>query len=259
MWRTAGSNGEQTQGPGHGSRGRDQPSRIETAVGTGPSDTAGQSSETDPKWQLPEWVASLTDLSDASTASLRERRAFVYYLGATGRGQGPGGGHQASSAPVPGVYGYQALCPPNGSAAGVGVEALLRLAEPSRGAGERPDSQPFGTCRRSRLPRVLSRGELNVILDEPPAPATALTEAVRLRDDAVLELLYGSGLRVSELCGLSMGDVDRAEPVGDRLGQRGQATASAHFRERRRRTAAVVEEKGVRRWRKQGHRPTPSS
>ena len=31
---------------------------------------------------------------------------------------------------------------------------------------------------------------------------------VRLRDDAVLELLYGSGLRVSELCGMSMEDVD---------------------------------------------------
>ena len=35
-----------------------------------------------------------------------------------------------------------------------------------------------------------------------------MAEAVRLRDDAALELLYGSGLRVSELCGLSVGDVD---------------------------------------------------
>jgi site-specific recombinase XerD len=30
---------------------------------------------------------------------------------------------------------------------------------------------------------------------------------VRLRDDAVLELLYGCGLRVAELCGLGIGDV----------------------------------------------------
>jgi site-specific recombinase XerD len=34
---------------------------------------------------------------------------------------------------------------------------------------------------------------------------------VRLRDDAVLELLYGSGLRVAELCGLSLGDLELAQ------------------------------------------------
>jgi integrase/recombinase XerC len=58
----------------------------------------------------------------------------------------------------------------------------------------------------SRLPRPLSRTELEVILDGPPAPGGK--EEVRLRDDAALELLYGSGLRVSELCGLRVGDLD---------------------------------------------------
>ncbi|MGH9182652.1 MAG: tyrosine-type recombinase/integrase [Acidimicrobiales bacterium] len=58
-----------------------------------------------------------------------------------------------------------------------------------------------------RLPRVLRAEELDVLLDEPPAAVDADPEAVRLRDDAVLELLYGSGLRVAELCGLRLGDV----------------------------------------------------
>jgi site-specific recombinase XerD len=31
---------------------------------------------------------------------------------------------------------------------------------------------------------------------------------VAARDDALLELLYGSGLRVAELCGLGLGDID---------------------------------------------------
>jgi site-specific recombinase XerD len=59
-----------------------------------------------------------------------------------------------------------------------------------------------------RLPSVLKANELTVLLDEPPARVESDADCVRLRDDAVLELLYGSGLRVSELCGLAPGDVD---------------------------------------------------
>lgn len=65
-----------------------------------------------------------------------------------------------------------------------------------------------------RLPRVLKADELTALLDEPPARIESDSDAVRLRDDAVLELLYGSGLRVGELCGLAPGDVDvRARTV----------------------------------------------
>ena len=64
-----------------------------------------------------------------------------------------------------------------------------------------------------RLPRVLRGDELASLLDEPPAVVDADPEWVRLRDDAVLELLYGSGLRVSELCGLAPADVDLAGPT----------------------------------------------
>ncbi|HMK12291.1 MAG TPA: tyrosine-type recombinase/integrase [Acidimicrobiales bacterium] len=60
----------------------------------------------------------------------------------------------------------------------------------------------------SRLPRVLRGDELTVLLDEPPPAIDCDDEAIRLRDDAVLELLYGSGLRVAELCGLAPGDLD---------------------------------------------------
>ena len=48
----------------------------------------------------------------------------------------------------------------------------------------------------ARLPRVLRADELHQLLDEPPVRATA-DPVVRARDDAVLELLYGSGLRVA--------------------------------------------------------------
>lgn len=60
----------------------------------------------------------------------------------------------------------------------------------------------------SRLPRVLRADELHQMLDES-APASPEDPAERqLRDRLVLEVLYGSGLRVSELCGLRVSDVD---------------------------------------------------
>lgn len=61
-----------------------------------------------------------------------------------------------------------------------------------------------------RLPRVLRADEVTVLLDDPPAAVDHDPEHVRRRDDAVLELLYGSGLRVAELCGLRPVDIDLA-------------------------------------------------
>ena len=60
----------------------------------------------------------------------------------------------------------------------------------------------------ARLPHVLRADELHRLLDDPPARVDDDPAFVRCRDDAVLELLYGSGLRVSEVCSLKVGDVD---------------------------------------------------
>ncbi|MBO0893137.1 MAG: tyrosine-type recombinase/integrase [Acidimicrobiales bacterium] len=61
----------------------------------------------------------------------------------------------------------------------------------------------------SRLPRVLRPAELSELLDGERLPE-GLAPAVARRDQAVLELLYGSGLRVSELCGLNLDGLDLA-------------------------------------------------
>jgi integrase/recombinase XerC len=61
----------------------------------------------------------------------------------------------------------------------------------------------------ARLPRVLAPSELEDLLEPATDGARASGPApVVARDDAMLELLYGSGLRVAELCGLGVGDVD---------------------------------------------------
>ena len=55
-----------------------------------------------------------------------------------------------------------------------------------------------------------SRKQAKVSRERAQARLPRGLEAVKLRDDALLELLYGSGLRVSELCGLSEADLDLA-------------------------------------------------
>ena len=76
----------------------------------------------------------------------------------------------------------------------------------------------------SRLPRVLDRGELEDLLDGPTlaASGSSALDALETRDDAVLELLYGCGLRVAELCGLDIGDVDLRSGIVTVMGKGGR-------------------------------------
>ncbi|HNP28357.1 MAG TPA: tyrosine recombinase XerC [Nitrospirales bacterium] len=55
----------------------------------------------------------------------------------------------------------------------------------------------------TRLPTVLTKDEANTLLD-----ASASQRWIELRNHAILETLYASGARVSELVGLNWGDVD---------------------------------------------------
>ena len=58
------------------------------------------------------------------------------------------------------------------------------------------------------LPRFLTVDEAKNVV-EAPGEDLARAEPLRVRDAAMLELLYGGGIRVSELAGLVLGSVDR--------------------------------------------------
>jgi len=60
-----------------------------------------------------------------------------------------------------------------------------------------------------RLPRILDRRELEHLLEGPAPDGEPVWR--RHRDDAVLEILYGSGVRVSELCTLELHQVQLSE------------------------------------------------
>lgn len=58
----------------------------------------------------------------------------------------------------------------------------------------------------ARLPRVLNESELNHLFEPDQQPSSH--PGLDNRDQLILELLYGSGLRVSELCALNTDSID---------------------------------------------------
>ncbi len=62
---------------------------------------------------------------------------------------------------------------------------------------------------KKRLPKILSYEEVEALLNESIDSASPKS----LRDKAFLELLYASGMRVSELVSLNVGDIDLANGI----------------------------------------------
>ncbi|QNK79719.1 tyrosine recombinase XerC [Nakamurella sp. PAMC28650] len=83
----------------------------------------------------------------------------------------------------------------------VRVDAGARLASPR--------------ANRS-LPPILAEGQARAMLAGTPTPVRG---AIELRDQAVLEMLYATMIRVSELTGIDLGDVDRRRRVIRVLGK----------------------------------------
>ncbi|MCZ9308413.1 tyrosine recombinase XerC [Corynebacterium uberis] len=60
--------------------------------------------------------------------------------------------------------------------------------------------------RHRHLPEVLTAEQARRVVEHPEAHPDS---AVAVRDRAIVELLYATGVRVAELCGLDCGDVDK--------------------------------------------------
>ncbi|MGN6791262.1 MAG: tyrosine recombinase XerC [Streptosporangiaceae bacterium] len=95
---------------------------------------------------------------------------------------------------------------------------------------------------------VRSRSEVRAG-DEPPWAADNVAAAIDLRDTAIMELLYATGIRVSELCGLDIDDIDEGRRTIRVLGK-GAKERVVPF--------GVPAERAVRQWRASG-RPAVAS
>ncbi|GAA3772462.1 tyrosine recombinase XerC [Microbacterium kribbense] len=89
------------------------------------------------------------------------------------------------------VRGFFAWAAENGT---IEVDPSGRLVSPKRGR---------------TLPKVATADDMAHLLDDAAAAAVdPEADPIALRDDAILEMLYGTAMRVSELCGLDLDDLD---------------------------------------------------
>jgi integrase/recombinase XerC len=97
------------------------------------------------------------------------------------------------------------------------VRALYRFLG-RRGLVRRDPASFLATpATASRLPPVLKQGDAAALVEAPEGDGP-----FGERDRALLELLYASGIRVGELCGLDVGDVDLARKRVRVLGKGGK-------------------------------------
>lgn len=85
------------------------------------------------------------------------------------------------------------------------LRAFYRFLMRRTGLTHNPASELKTPKLRRKLPRFLSVEQSKELVELPPNLGTTASKA---RDQALLELLYGSGLRVSELCGLDVDSID---------------------------------------------------
>jgi integrase/recombinase XerD len=74
--------------------------------------------------------------------------------------------------------------------------------------GDDPTADVEGVRVPAGIPHPLTEAEVDTLL-----AAVVGSDPVSLRDLALLEFLYGTGARISEACGLSLGDLDREQRV----------------------------------------------
>ncbi|HEY6876717.1 MAG TPA: tyrosine recombinase XerC [Polyangiales bacterium] len=141
---------------------------------------------------LARWLsAHLPDKCDAAALSTRDLRAFV---------ASTAGDHEPATV----------------ARKVAALRAFYRFLRRRAGLTNNPARALATPKLRRKLPRFLSVEKAGETVEMPTARGTA---AIDLRDRALLEVMYGSGVRVSELVGLSLSSIDLDDGIARVLGK----------------------------------------
>lgn len=148
------------------------------------------------------WLAAEKGRSTNTLAAYRrDLAAYNFWLNETGRtlnGIGP-----SDLDAYVGALRSRGLAPSSVKRATVAVRSLYRFRS-NEGLAPSDPSVGIETPRvPSGLPKALSEAEVERLLNSVDGDSS-----VARRDRAILEVLYGTGARISEVCALSLGDVD---------------------------------------------------
>jgi site-specific recombinase XerD len=172
-------------------------------------------------WEIEEFVGSLGSLAPASVQAYRSDLAAFFSWAERGGVDGPQGVDRML------LRRYLAYLTTRGyerrsiSRKASSIRRYFAYALRRGLIADDPARRLTAPSGAAKLPRTLTAGEIQELLEPeavPRGPYTgadgARAEALDLRDDVLLELLYGSGLRVSECCGLDLDGLDlRGETV----------------------------------------------
>ena len=132
----------------------------------------------------------------------------------------------------------------NLSSSGIAVPSIARCLAAVRGfhkyllidgLAQRDPTTNLETPRGwKRLPKTLSSIDVETLLNQPES-----STPIGIRDKAMLELLYATGLRVSELVGLKLNDINFERGYLIVVGQRIERARSAPGRDRQRHCAGI--------------------